>query len=787
LDVEKKVDTVLGEELLVVGKSLPRWKAHEKVTGSAKFTVDFKLPEMLVGKVLTSPHAHANIKKIDTSRAEKLPGVEAVITFEDVPKKLFNPNKLNLSLFTYDPRYDNTLTFQSGRYEIEDMYVLSEKARFVGDRIAAVAAINERIADEALGLIDVEYEVLPAVFDPVEAIKPGAPRIHEFAENNIAAHIPFPGSRGDMAQGFNEAGFVVEETFRSSRQQMCQFEPSTCIASFDSSGRLTIWSLSQHVFLHRRKLAELFDMPIGMVRWITLHVGSGWGKFGSFSAEPVCVVLAKKTGKPVKLEYTREEDFLESTRQTYVATGKVGVRKDGTMTALQEKLLIHGGAYFTHNSSTTGVNMGSFAGLYKCPNVTAEADAIYTNIQPTGGVRGYGNSEAMLVLEQLVDIAAEKLKMDPLELRLKNMKKAGDPSNTGLPMETFPLDKCIKIGARKIGWKEKREREKGEGVKRYGIGVAVMMHVSGAQPWNTQHRNVLIKFNEDGSASLIVSACDMGQNLLGTLSQIAAEVLGIRYEDIIVSTGDTDSTLFDQGQHASGGLYQIGNAVIIAATEVKKQLLERAAKKMGVAAIELDVKDRRIYVKAQPEKAVTVAEITKDAIYNFEGEHLNLFGKGSFSPTQNPPPSGVVFAEVEVDTETGEVKVLKLLFVNDMGRAINPQTVEGQMEGGMSQGIGYALYEDYFINQQTGVVESDNFTTYKILAAQDMPELEVVLYEEPVPSGPFGAKGVGENPMVAVAPAIANAVYNAVGVRILDIPITPEKILKHLKSKSATS
>ncbi len=776
----------MKEELSVVGKRLPRWEAHAKATGTARYTVDIKLPEMLIGRILASPHPHARIRKIDKSKAEKLPGVEAVITFEDVPKKLFNPNKLNLTLHTYDPRFDNVLSVQSKRYELMDMYVLSDKARYVGDRIAAVAAINAGIAEEALELIDVEYEVLPSVFDPIEAMKPGAPRIHDFAENNISAHIPFPGNRGDVGKGFQEADVVVEETFQTGRQQMCQFEPSTCIASFDAAGRLTIWSLSQHVFLHRRKLAELFDMPEGMIKWITSHMGGGWGKFGSFSAEPICVVLAQKTGKPVKLEYTREEDFLEATRQTYIETGVIGVKKDGTIAALQEKILVHGGAYFTHNSSTTAVSMGSFAGLYKCPNVTAEADCVYTNIQPTGGVRGYGNTEAMWCLEQLVDMAAEKMGMDPLELRLKNLKKAGDPSSTGLPMETCPIEKVIKMGAERIGWKEKRAREKGDGVRRYGIGMAIFMHVSGAHPFNTQHRNAFIKFNEDGSASLIVSACDMGQNLLGTISQIAAEVLGVRYEDIHVVTGDTDITMFDQGQHASGGLYQIGNAVIIAATEAKNQLLERAAKKLEVSADELEVKDRRIYVKAAPQKGISVGEVSKEAIYNFEEQHLNIFGKGSFSPTPNPPPFGAVFAEVEVDTETGEVKILKILFVNDVGRAINPTTVEGQMEGGIAQGIGITLTEDYFINE-SGVVESDNFTTYKIPAALDMPELEVILYEEePVSSGPFGAKGVGENPNIAVPPAIANAIYNAVGVRIKDMPITPEKILEVLKAKSAT-
>jgi xanthine dehydrogenase molybdenum-binding subunit len=743
----------MSEELLVVGKSLPRWKAHEHVTGAARFTVDLKLPEMLVGKVLTSPHPHAKILGIDKSKAEKVPGVAAVITWEDIPKKLFNPNKLDLIL--HHPEG-----------ELKDMYVLSEKARFVGDRIAAVAAVDDATAAKALELIDVKYEVLPAVFDPVEAMKPGAPGIHDFAKNNVSMHIDFPVAWGDVEKGFQEADYVVEDTFRTSSQHISQLEPCTCVASFGADGSLTIWSPSQHAFLHRRKLAELFDMSEGMIRWITPHVGGGFGKYGSFGVEPVCVALAKKAGKPVKLEYSREEDFFGTeTRQTYVVVGKIGVKKDGSITALQEKMIVDGGAYFTHNSSTTIVNMGGFTGLYRCPNVAADADCVYTNIPATGGIRGYGSSEAQCVLEQLVDQAARKIGIDPVELRLKNIKKAGDPSSTGLPMETCTLEECIKLGAERAGWKDRNSRKK-EGAKRYGMGMAIMMDVSGAQPFNTQHRNACIKFNEDGSANLVVSASDLGQNVLGAMAQIAAEVLGICYQDIHFVTGDTDSTMFDTGQHASGSCYQIGNAVVKAAEEAKKQLLERAAKKLGVAAAELTVRDRLIYGKSDPAKSISVGEITREAIYNFEGEHLNISGNGSFSPTNNPPPFAAVFAEVEVDIETGVVKLLKIVDVTDSGRAINPATVEGQVEGGIAQSAGYCLTESYFVNKKTGVLESDNFTTYKIPSALDMPETEVILYEEPVPSGPFGAKGVGQSTMIAVTPAIANAVYDAVGIYV---------------------
>ncbi|MFC1867119.1 xanthine dehydrogenase family protein molybdopterin-binding subunit [Thermodesulfobacteriota bacterium] len=761
----------MTEKLSVVGKSLPRWRAHDKATGAARYLADIKLPGMLAGKILFSPHAHANILKIDTSKAEKLPGVEAVITWHDVPKNLYNPNKLDLILFHPE-------------LEFKDTYVLSEKARFVGDRIAAVAAVDAATAQEALELIEVDYEVLPAVYDPIEAMQPGAPKVHDYAENNVAVHFDFPVAWGDAEAGFQDADVVVEETFLGARNHICQFEPCTCIAGFGADGRLTVWSPSQHPFLHRRKLAQIFDMPEGMINWVTPHVGGSFGKYGSLSNEPVCVALAKKAGGPVKLEFTREEDlFGTECRQRFVTTGKIGLTKEGMITALQEKMIVDGGAYYTHNFSTAAVNMGGFLGLYRCPNVAAEADCVYSNLHPTGGVRGYGNHEGSSVLEQLIDRAAEKIGMDPLELRLKNVKKAGDPSSTGIPMETCTFEEMIKLGEEKIDWKDKKARKKENGTKRYGIGMGIAMDVSGAQPFNIQHRNAYIKFNEDGSVNLLVNAADIGQNIIGAMAQIAAETLGLNYEDVHVVTGETDSTMYDIGQHASGGCYQIGNAVIGAAEAARKQLLERAAKKLEVAPEDLEVREKRIFVRSDPDKEMSVGEVAREAMYNFEGEHLNISGKGSFSPTQNPPPFSVVFTEVEVDAETGEVAVLKILYYADPGRAINPTVVEGQLEGAVAQSLGYVLTEDYVSNKETGALESDNFNTYKVPSALDMPEIEVVLYEEPVPSGPFGAKGIAQGAMVAVTPSIANAIYDAVGVLITDMPATPEKILAALKKR----
>lgn len=761
----------MEEKLSVVGKRLPQWGAFDKVTGAAKFTVDIELPGMLVGKVLFSPHPHAKIKKIDKSKAEKLPGVEAVITWDDVPHKLFNSSMMGY------------LQHQA-EGEIEDMYILSEKARFVGDAIAAVAAVDEAAAEQALDLIEVDYEILPAVFEPIEAAKSGAPVIHDFAENNVSMQFQWPFPWGDVEKELKEADTVVEATFQTSKQHLAQLEPCCCVATFDASGKLTVWSPSQHFFPHRRKLAELFDMPEGMIRWINPYIGGSFGKYANFGVEPICVALAKESGKPVKLEYTREEDFFgTATREAYVETGKLGVKEDGTMTALTENLTANSGAYFTHSVSTAGVSVASYIGLYKCHSVSADIEAVYTNLPLSGGCRGYGIPEAYFLLEQLVDMAAEKLGMDPLELRVKNLKEVGELNQMAMPIETATQEKCIRMGAEKIGWKEKRARKKENGNKRSGIGMATYFDCSGAQPFEIQDRDVYIQLNEDGSVNLITGGCDLGTNFLGTCSQIAAEVLGLRYEDVHIVAHDTDSTLWDPGQMANSGCYVVGNTIIKVATEVKKQVIARAAKKLDVAPDELDIKDRKVYVKADPSKSLTVGEISKDAIYNHEGEHQIIASQGSFSPTQNPQATGVTFADIEVDIETGEIKILKLVLIQDSGRAINPTTVEGQLEGAAVQGIGYALFEDFYVNPKTGVLESDNYNTYRLPSSLDLPDMEVVLLEEPTPSGPFGAKSVGMTGIYGIAPAIANAVYDAVGVRIKDMPLTPEKILEALQNK----
>jgi len=760
-----------------VGKRLPRPDAASKVMGAAQYGADVSLPGMLIGRILRSPYPHAKIVKIDTSKAKKLAGVEAIITFEDVPKLPFTRSVMAEG-------------FPAVAYEGEnlDQYILSDKARYMGDWIAAVAAVDNYVAEEALDLIEVEYQPLPAVFDPEEAMKPGAPLVHEGYENNIAGKIEHPFSCGDVEKAFKESDYVVEFSGQNSRQKQAHLELDVAVAQWDTQGRVTIWSPCQNPHLAKKALARrVFDIGEGAVRWITPTVGGGFGARMSFGVEPVCAMLAKVTGKPVKVVVTREEDFAGwNSRTEQRQTIKIGVKKEGTIHAIKQKILSDSGAYLSHSGSITAVNMQSALGLFRSPNISGEAKIVYTNNPTSSGMRGYGNPEGAFILQQAIDMAAEKVGMDPVAFRLKNIKGVGEPSMwIPVALDSCNLEQCIKLAAEKIGWKKKWGGwgKKKEGRMRSGIGMSIMTHASGAGGFLLEHSHAIIKLNEDGTAHLTVSPCEMGQGILGALSQIAAEATGLRYEDIHVITGDTDITLFDIGSHASRSTYVIGNAVVNAGQKVRQMILERAAKKLKVFADKLDMREGRVYVQGAPEKGLGVAEISHDAIYDYGTTGQHIMAVGSFQSVSHCPNFQAGFAEIEVDTETGIIKVIKYILAHDIGRAINPQNVEGQLQGGTAQGLGYALYEDLVIDKITGNTLSDSFATYKIPSSLDIPEIEVILVEEPASSGPFGAKGVGEPGMVNVAPSIANALYDAIGVRINSLPITPEKVLSALKSK----
>ena len=762
----------------VVGQSVPRVDAREKVSGSAIYAGDMVLPHMLVGKVLRSPHAHAKIIRIDTSKARSLPGVKVVLTYEDTPKILWNS-----AGFPPSP----------GAILVEDQYILSDKARYVGDGIAAVAAVDEDTATRALELIEVEYEVLPALMTFERAMAAGASLIHG-AEKNTYGHTPVV--IGDVDAGFAAADYVFEDTYYVPKVNQVSMEPcGVALAAPDRDGRVTIWTSTQMPHLVRRITAHALGLNIGQVRIIKPPVGGAFGSRLGVVNEPIAALLALKAGKPVMLKYTREEAFLATeSRHPISMTLKTGVKKDGTFTARQLTSYIDGGAYATHTPSFAGPVAGWFLAMYKSPNIKVDNYSIYTNATQCGAFRGYGNPQVVFAVESQMDDIAQKLGLDPLEFRLNNHPCAGEVWMwSGWVIESCGFEECMDRGAKAIGWTEKRNKgadgdadsrvaTRGTGIKKRGLGMGYMMHVSGARPMLHETSAAVIKINEDGSANLIYSNSDCGQGSGTALTQIAAEELGIPYKDLLMTkTADTDVSGFDIGSHASRQVYSGGNAVKGAAAVAKQKLLAMAAELLQTPVEELVVKEGRVSVRNDSSKSVSVAEVAHSAHFGSHGHQI--IGAISEEPPGNPPVYAAQFAEVEVDTETGMVEVLRVVAAHDVGTAINPAAVEGQIQGAVQQGIGYALTEEYRYDLETGRPLNPNLADYKILTSVDMPPVETILVQASSQTGPFGAKSVGESGLVATAAAIANAVYDAIGIRFKELPITPEKVLAALQER----
>ena len=740
----------MSEKLLVVGKSVPKIDAIELAKGKAEFADDIKLLGMLHAKILRSPYAHARIKRIDVSKAEELPGVEKVITFKDVPRVPYNPS----GYYYHEPK---------------DRYVLDEKVRFVGEPVAVVAAVDEDTAEEALGLIDVEYEEIPAVFDPEEAMKPGAPRIHD-VDRNIAAHIT--NEWGDTEKGFENADYVFEDRYETQRQQHCPLEPHACVATYEL-GKLTIWLTTQIPFQVRKTLAEILNIPLHRIRVINSFVGGGFGGKDEIVLEPICALLAMKTGKPAKIRFTREEEFCAATtRHPCIVELKTGVKKDGTLVARHIKVILNTGAYASHGPSVAGAMSVREIGLYKSPNVKFEAYCTYTNTPVAGAFRGYGNPQQSFAVESQLDTIAEKLRIDPVELRLKNIIRSGDINlGTGLKIESCGLEECIRKAAERIGWKRgAKEPGRNTGRKR-GMGIACSMHNSGAAPYLKEFSSSIVKVNEDGTINLLTGVIDLGTGSSTTLAQIVAEELGMRLEDVTVARRDTEVVPADRGTYASGSIYIGGEAARRAAVDAKNQLLEKAAKMLGMKNGDLEIVNGNIRVKERPEIKKSIGEVS--------GEEP-IIGRATYVPPGNAPSFGAQCVEVEVDTERGNIRIPRFAYAHDVGRAINPAIVEGQIEGGAAMGIGYALIEELLLDER-GRALNPGFIDYKIPAARDVPEIEPIIVESIEPTGPFAAKGVGEPALVPTAPAIANAIYHATGIRIKELPITSEKILRAIK------
>jgi len=794
------------EEWKSVGKPEIKVDAVKLVQGKPAFAADFEIRGMLVAKVLQSPYAHAKIRQIDTSRALKLPGVAAVLTWKDVPRVVYSTAGQS------DP-IPGPL----------DMFSLDNKVRFVGDRVAFVAAETEEIANQALELIEVEYEQLSSILDPAESMLPGAPQIHDepeyvnFGESepdkNLAAHIHI--DIGDVEKGFNEADHIFEAEYSVPKVQQAHIEPHVALTYWDEDDRLVIRTSTQVPFHVRRQLAPVLGLPIKRIRVVKPRIGGGFGGKQEVLIEDVAAHLTIATGRPVIFEYTREQEFTASrSRHAMRIKMKTGVKDDGTITANEMVVLSDTGAYGCHALTVTGNTGHKSMALYvgddtyrNSPNIRFHADIVYTNLSPAGAYRGYGVPQGYWPLERHMEKIAHKLGLEPLEFRLKNALRAGElqPFSTAWSegrapqpetIETCGLEECVRQGKAAIGWDQKYgnsdwQTVPGKPYLKRGIGAALVMQGT-AIPY-LDMGGASIKMNDDGSFNLLVGATDLGTGSDTVLAQMAAEVLGAPVEDVIIYSSDTDFTPFDKGAYASSTTYISGTAVVQAANQAAHRIKMRAAKLINQASDsdkgyelinevkpeEIRLADRKAF--SPDGRSVTLSQIGHDSLHHEDQEQI--MGIASYMSKVAPPPFAAQFAEVLVDVETGQVVVDKLVMAVDAGIVINPLTASGQVEGGMTQALGYAVCEEMIYDEGGNIREKD-FRDYHIFQANEMPELETIFVETFEPSHPFGVKAVAEIPMDGVAPAVGNAVFNASGINVDHNPITPEKVWREIINNS---
>ncbi|MDI6769143.1 MAG: molybdopterin-dependent oxidoreductase [Anaerolineales bacterium] len=792
-----------------VGKPEPKVDAIKLAQGKPAFAADIEMRGMLHAKILHSPHAHGRIKKIDASKARALPGVAAVLTWQDIPRVVYSTAGQS------DP-IPGPL----------DSFSLDNKVRFVGDRVAFVAAETPEIAEQALRLIDVEYEILPAVLDMADAMKPGAPILHDEPEyvpfavcdpaKNLAAEIRI--DIGSVDKGFAAADEIFEAEYVVPKVQQAHIEPHVALTYWDEDDRLVIRSSTQVPFHVRRMLAPLLGLPVKRIRVIKPRIGGGFGGKQEVLIEDVAAHLTIATGRPVLFEYSREEEFTASrSRHPMRIWMKTGVKRDGAITANEMRVLSDTGAYGCHALTVTGNTGHKSMALYvgddeyrKSPNIRFYADVVYTNHVPAGAYRGYGVPQGYWAVERHMEKIARALALDPLEFRLKNAIRPGEyhPFSTAWNegreprpeiIHTVGLEECVRQGKAAIGWDEKFGNEEWRAGRltidrgpstvhrpraaRKGIGVAMVMQGT-AIPY-LDMGGASLKMNDDGSFNLLVGATDLGTGSDTVLAQMAAEVLGIPTEDILVHSSDTDFTPFDKGAYASSTTYISGAAVVKAAQQCAERIKLRAAKmlteRFNVQTFErsnVRLADRK--VTGPDGSFVTLAEVALNALHHSDQEQI--MAVSSYVSPVSPPPFAAQFAEVTVDTETGAVTVDKLVMAVDSGVIVNPQTASGQIEGGMTQALGYAVCEE-MVYDEKGVARERDFANYHIFRADEMPELTTIFVETFEPSHPFGVKAVAEIPMDGVAPAVGNAILDAVGVNIDENPVTPEKVWKTLKKR----
>ncbi|MDK2986689.1 MAG: xanthine dehydrogenase molybdenum-binding subunit [Clostridia bacterium] len=754
----------------VVGKRVKRVDAVAKVTGKAKYTDDFMERDMLVGKILRSPYAHAIVKNIDVSKAKALPGVEAVLTYKDVPDNKYATAGHPYSL---DPKHRDR----------EDRTILTKKARFVGDEIAAVVATDDLTAEKALKLIDVEYEVLEPVLTPEDALKENAPLIHEEYDNNIISDFGY--QIGDVEESFKESDYIFEDEFETSIVQHCHLENHISYAYVDADDRIVIVSSTQIPHICRRIVGQALGIPWGRIRVIKPYIGGGFGNKQDVCLEPLNAALTLAVGgRPVKIDLSREECMIATrTRHAFKYKFKTGVSKDGKLIATHITAISNNGAYASHGHSIAMSAGTKFRPLYSFKSIKFDPVTVYTNLPAAGAMRAYGVPQIKFALESHMENIARKLNMDPIEFRRRNLLGEGyvDPLN-GNKVLSCGIHECIAKGKELINWDEKKEKYKNQtGIKRRGLGMACFSYASGTHPVGLELAGARIVLNQDGSVQLQIGATEIGQGSDTVFAQMVAEVLGIPVDMVhVVSTQDTDISPFDTGAYASRQTYVTGMAVKKAALEIKEKILNFVWGMTDIPAEALDIEDANIVYKHSGEVVMPLSKVAMQTYYD------TVFAKPITSDTSNNArvnamSFGVTFAEVEVDIKTGKIEVVEIFNVHDSGKIINPQLAEGQVHGGVSMGIGYALSEEMLFDEKTGKPLNNNLLDYKLPTIMDTPDIGVAFVETHDPTGPFGNKSLGEPPAISPAPAIRNAVLDATGVAFDRIPMTPQRVFEKFK------
>jgi xanthine dehydrogenase molybdenum-binding subunit len=773
----------VSENLLTVGRSVPPIYGIEKATGALRFPADVALPGMLWMKILRSPHAHARILEVDATAAHKMKGVAAILTHRDVPRVLFGP-------------YQN------------EIYALDEELRFVGDTVAAVAAEDWNIAEEAVRALRVKYEVLPAIHDAEAgtqsgapdaivdypdplSIKPGDIRADQLATfgNIIGLKEGGPtvaNRRGDVEAGFQQSDVLVERVFRQSEVNAASHEPRACVAIYED-GKCTLWCSVQDPYRLQDGVARVLGLPMANVRVVATNLGGAFGVKVTGRFAILCALLARGTGRPVKIWFTREEESIDShNRSALTHHVKAGAKKDGSLTAIQVRTFLDNG-YWPFGG--LGQNIG-FAictrpiDLYhRCPNVNWEVFVVRTNRPSTGPYRGRADAESHFPVESVMDELAQKIAMDPIEFRLKNRLRQGDDlcSAPKKIVSTVWLEEAARSGAAAIDWQRRASLPASHsGARKRGVGMAMVIHSCGSNPAGTSEAEVAI--DSEGRIALFSGTADQGSEQQTTLRQMVAEVFGVALDDVGGANADTSTCPFDSGPFSSRTVYATGIAACRAAETAKSKLLECASLVLNTAANDLETGNKFVWLRGDRSKRLSLRDVAAHAGGSIKGH-------GIHRPNEDPLFAygfAAAFAEVEVDIETGEVKVIRLVSSHDVGRAINPMIVEGQILGGAAQGLGYALTEGFCFDQRTGTALNQWFLDLRTPSILDIPDIEPVIVELGEPTHPFGAKGCSEISYVGVAPAIANAICHATGARVTELPMTPDVVLKALREAKRT-